>query len=92
MNVNQTMADAADTAVAKARPVLDRISTMAGEAADKAADMKGQAKGWISAQGDQLSARQKQVVDSTASYISANPFKALGVAVVAALIVGRLMK
>jgi len=92
MNMHETMSDTADTAVAKAKPVIDRISTMASTAADKAYGMKTQAKDWVAEHGDQLSAKQKQLVDDAAGYISANPLKSIGVAVLAALVVGRLMK
>ena len=92
MNMHETMSDTTDTAVAKAKPVIDRISTMASTAADKAYDMKAQAKDWVAEHGDQLSAKQKQLVDEASGYISANPLKSIGVAVLAALVVGRLMK
>ncbi len=92
MNVTETMNDTADTAVQKAKPVLERINSLAGDAADKAYTMKNQARDWLGTQGDQLSAKQKQLVDDTSKYVSENPLKSLGIAVVAALIVGRLMK
>ena len=54
--------------------------------------MKGQAKDYLIEHADQLSAKQKEMVDEASKYISANPLKAIGVAVLAALVVGRLMK
>ena len=92
MNMTETMADTADTAAAKAKPVLDRITSMATDAADKAYAMKGQAKDYLIEHADQLSAKQKEMVDEASKYISANPLKAIGIAVLAALVVGRLMK
>ncbi len=92
MNMNETMSDTADTAVAKVRPMMDKLSTMASQAADKAYDMKGQAKEWMGSKTEEMTARQKEMVEQASKYISANPFKALAMAVLAALVVGRLMK
>lgn len=92
MNMNETMSDTADTAVAKVRPMMDRVSKMASEAADKAYEMKGQAKDWIGSNAEVVSAKQKEMVEDASKYIAANPLKAIGIAVVAALVVGRLMK
>jgi ElaB/YqjD/DUF883 family membrane-anchored ribosome-binding protein len=90
--MSATMREIAADAVEQSKPVLERITTKAHDAIDKAACMPGQAKEWIGAKGEYLTARQKQLIDNTASYVSANPFKAIGIAVVAALLVGRLMK
>jgi ElaB/YqjD/DUF883 family membrane-anchored ribosome-binding protein len=92
MNMHETMSDTADTAMAKAKPMMDRVSTMATTAADKAYEMKTHAKDWLVEHGDQMTAKQKQMVADASSYISANPFKSIGIAVLAALVVGRLMK
>ena len=92
MNMHETMSDTADTAAAKVKPMMDRVSSMASTAADKAYEMKTQAKDWMAEHGDQMTAKQKQMVADTAGYISANPFKSIGMAVLAALVVGRLMK
>ena len=81
-----------DDAASRTKPIVGRVADMAKDATGKAAEVKDQALDWVSAQGDQLSATQKKVVDNTAKYVAANPFKALGIAVAAALIVGRLMR
>jgi ElaB/YqjD/DUF883 family membrane-anchored ribosome-binding protein len=86
------MRETAERAAAQARPALERVTTMAHDAIDKAACVPGQAKEWIGEKGERLSARQKQLMADTSRYVSANPFKAIGIAVVAALLVGRLMK
>ena len=44
------------------------------------------------AKGEYLTAKQKHLIDDASNYISANPLKAIGIPVVAALLVGRLMK
>ena len=87
-----TMREIAADAVEQSRPVLERLSTKAHDAIDKAACMPGQAKEWMSEKSEYLTAKQKQLIDEASTYVSANPLKAIGIAVVAALIVGRLMK
>ena len=90
--MSTTMRDTAANAYEKSKPVIDRITSKAHDAIDKAAAMPAQAKDWLGAQSEQLSAKQKKLVDGASSYVSANPLKAIGIAVVAALLVGRLMK
>lgn len=90
--MNATMRATAENAAAKAKPALERVTTMAHDAIDRAASMPSQAKDWIGARSDQMSAIQKKLVNDASSYVSANPLKAIGIAVVAALLVGRLMK
>jgi ElaB/YqjD/DUF883 family membrane-anchored ribosome-binding protein len=92
MNMHETMTDKADTAMAKAKPMVDKVASIASTAADKAYEMKTQAKDWLVEHSDEMTAKQKQMVADTAGYISANPFKSIGIAVLAALVVGRLMK
>lgn len=86
------MRETAERAAAQARPALERVSTLAHDAIDQAACMPGQAKQWIGEKSDQLAARRKKLLEDASRYVSANPFKAIGIAVVAALLVGRLMK
>lgn len=90
--MSATMRDTASNAYEQSKPVIDRLTTKAHDVIDKAAAMPAQAKDWLGAQGEQLTAKQKQLVDGASSYVSANPLKAIGIAVVAALLVGRLMK
>ena len=81
-----------DDAAQKAKPALNRMTTMAHDAADKAASAGSQAADWLGERGEQLSATQKKLVDDASRYVAANPLKAVGIAVVAALLVGRLMR
>ncbi len=92
MAMNESMSNNMDAASQKMNTARDRMSTMAHTAVDKAADMKEQAADWLSEQGDQLSATQKKLIDNTSAYVQANPLKSIGIAVVAALLVGRLLK
>lgn len=75
-----------------ARPAIDRMTTLAHDATDKAVSAKNQAADWLIERGDELAAAPRKLVDQTSGYVSANPLKSLGIAIVAALIVGRLTK
>jgi ElaB/YqjD/DUF883 family membrane-anchored ribosome-binding protein len=92
MTINDQMSNSADTMAQKTSPARERMNTMASNAMDKAANVKDQAAEWLSEHGDQLSATQKRLIDNTTSYVSANPLKSVGIAVLAALVVGRLMR
>lgn len=83
MNINESMTD---------RSTRERMTSTAHNAIDKAADLKDQAAEWVSERTDQLGATQKKLVENTTRYVSDNPIKSLGFAVLAALVVGRLMK
>src|SRR5450756_3195957 len=74
---------AADEAARKAKPAIDRVAAMAHQAVDKAAGAVAPTVDWLAEQGESLNATQKKLVADTCSYVSANPLKALGIAVVA---------
>ena len=81
-----------DDAARKVQAPLDRVAALAHDASDKAVAAGTQATEWASKQGTRLAAAPKQLVNDASGYISANPLKSMGIAVVAALIVGRLMR
>ena len=47
---------------------------------------------WVVERTERLAAPSKKLLADTSSYVSANPLKSLGIAVLAALLVGRLMR
>jgi ElaB/YqjD/DUF883 family membrane-anchored ribosome-binding protein len=69
-----------------------QVKAIVEKASDRATTARTDATVWLGRRGDELSAAQGKVVDTTSTYISANPLKAVGIAVVAALIVGRLFR
>src|SRR5258706_15422399 len=78
-----SMANAADEAARKAKPAIDRVAAMAHQAVDKAAGAAAPAADWLSERGENLSATQKKLVNETCQYVSANPLKAVGIALAA---------
>jgi ElaB/YqjD/DUF883 family membrane-anchored ribosome-binding protein len=90
--VVNSIAGAADEAASKAKPVIDQLAAMAHQAVEKAAGAAAPTVDWLTEQGQSINASQKQLVANTRSYVSANPLKALGMAVVAGFVLDRLIR
>ena len=87
-----SIAEAADDAAGKAKPAIDRAAAIAHQAVDKAAGAAAPTAGWLTEQGENLTATQKRLVADTSSYVSANPLKALGIAAVAGFLLSRILR
>ena len=86
-----TFADAADEATRKVKPKIDKVAAMAHDAVDKAADAAAQTADKLTARGESLNAAQKKLVADTCSYVSENPLKSVGIAVLAGFVLGRIL-
>lgn len=86
-----SLAGAADEAARKAKPAIDHVAAMAHKAVDKAAGAAAPTAEWLAAQGENLNASQKKLMADTCSYVSANPLKAIGIAVVAGFLLSRIV-
>ncbi len=86
-----SVAGAAEDAVRKAKPAIDRVAAMAHQAVDSAAGAAAPTADWLAGKGDDLKAAQKQLMDDTCSYVSANPLKSVGMAVVAGFVLSRII-
>lgn len=87
-----SIAGAADEAARKAKPAIDRVAAMAHQAVDTAAGAAAPTADWLSEQGESLNATQKKLVADTRRYVSANPLKAIGIAVVAGFLLSRIIR
>ncbi len=83
---------AIDEAARKAKPAIDKAATLAHDATDKLSSAGTQTADWMSAKGESLAASQKQLVDDTCAYVSANPLKSLAMAVAAGYVLSKLLK
>ncbi len=86
------VAGAADEAARKAKPVIDRAAKLAHHAVDRAADVAAPTAEWLGEQGESLMARPKKLVDDTCQYVAANPLKSVAIALVAGLLIGRIVR
>ncbi len=87
-----SIAGAADEVARNARPAIDHVAAMAHQAVDKAAGAAAPTADWLAEQGESLNATQKKLVADTCSYVSANPLKAVGIAVVAGFLLSRMIR
>jgi ElaB/YqjD/DUF883 family membrane-anchored ribosome-binding protein len=86
-----SVAAAADEAVNKAKPAIDRVAAIAHQAVDRAAVAAAPTAEWLSQQGESLNATQKKLVEDVCKYVSANPLKALAMAIAAGFVLGRII-
>ena len=91
-SVVNSIVEAADSAASKAKPAIDQVATMAHQAVDKAAGAAAPTLDWLTEQGASINASQEQLVADTRVYVSANPLKAVGMAVVAGFVLGYLIR
>lgn len=87
-----SIAGAADQAARTAKPAIDRVAAMAHQAVDKAAGAAAPTADWLVEQGETLNTTQKKVVADASGYISANPLKAVVIAVVAGFVLSRIVR
>ena len=85
-------AEAADEAARKVKPVIDRAAELAHYAVDKTADVAAPTAEWLGEHGESLIASPKKLVDGTSRYVSANPLKSVAIALVAGLLIGRIVR
>ena len=86
-----SMAGAADEAVGKAKPAIDKVVAMAHQVVDKAAGVAAPTADWLAEKGESLNTTQKKLMADTCSYVSTNPLKAVGIAVVAGFLLSRII-
>jgi len=64
---------------------------MAHRAVDTAAGAAAPAADWLAERGESLNTTQKKLVADTCKYVSANPLKSVGIAVVAGFLLSRII-
>ena len=81
-------------AIEQERPlssIADQVAAMAHKAVDKAADAAAPAAEWVVDKGDSINATQKKLISDTCSYVSANPLKSVGFALLAGFLISRIV-
>jgi ElaB/YqjD/DUF883 family membrane-anchored ribosome-binding protein len=86
------MAVAADGAAAQIKPAIDRVATLAHQAVSKAASVAGPAADWINQQGESLDAARQKAIQSAGETVRANPWKTVGIAVLAGFVLSRYLR
>ncbi|MDQ2961855.1 MAG: hypothetical protein M3R31_01670 [Pseudomonadota bacterium] len=84
---------AAVTASEKAAaPAIDRVARAAHDTVDKVAQAAGPAADWLNQNAEQLKRQQQELVDGCRSYIRERPLVAIGIALAAGYLAGRLVR
>jgi len=78
---------AVDSAVGSVNGALD-----AHQAVDKAVSMAEAPAEWLSRKGEDLKGTQAKMLTDARDYVLASPLKAVGIALVAGLLIGRFMR
>jgi ElaB/YqjD/DUF883 family membrane-anchored ribosome-binding protein len=86
-----SFANAADEATRRAKPKIDKVASMAHDVVDKAAGAAADTAEKLTARTESLSAAQRKLVSDTCSYVSANPLKSVGMAVLAGFVLARIL-
>src|SRR6202171_2379956 len=83
---------AAAKATEKAAPVIDRAAQAAHQTVDKVAQAAAPAADWINQNAEQLKQQQEALLEGCRSYVRDRPLVAVGVALAAGYLVGRLAR
>jgi ElaB/YqjD/DUF883 family membrane-anchored ribosome-binding protein len=86
------LAGAVDNAAKKIEPAIEHTAQLAHHAVDKAADAAGPTAAWLSKRGDMLKATQRRMAADTGDYVSAHPWKSIGIAAAAGFLISRLFR
>lgn len=87
-SANSAIDDVAD----KVKPMIGRVAESAHHAVDKAVGMAEAPAQWLSKKTEDLKETQEQVLTDARDYVLANPLKAVGIALVAGVLIGRIMR
>ena len=83
---------AAAKATEKAAPAIDRAAQAAHQTIDKVAQAAAPAADWVNQNAEQLKQQQEALLEGCRSYVRDRPLVAVGVAVAAGYLIGRLAR
>lgn len=85
-------ASTVDDAIKKAKPVINRVAESAHQAVDKAVGLAEPTAEWLNQKSENLKVTQEKLLSDAREYVSVNPLKAVVIAAVAGLLIGRLLR
>jgi ElaB/YqjD/DUF883 family membrane-anchored ribosome-binding protein len=83
---------AAAKATERAAPAIDRAAQAAHQTVDKVAQAAAPAADWINQNAEQLKQQQEALLEGCRGYVRERPLVAVGVALAAGYLVGRLAR
>ena len=91
-NVVDEVVAAAGQAIRDTKPVVERVSQAAHQVVDNAADRAAPVADWLDEQGQALRAAPKKLLDGSCQYVTANPLKSVGMALLAGFLISRIRR
>jgi ElaB/YqjD/DUF883 family membrane-anchored ribosome-binding protein len=85
-------AGAADDVTHKIKPAIDRVAEAAHETVDRVAGVAAPTAAWLSGKADSLKASQRTLADDAGRYVSAHPWKSIGIALAAGFFLSRIIR
>ena len=73
-------------------PAIARAAQIAHQAVDRVSDVATPTAAWLTARGESLATAQRNAVSDAKTYISANPWQSIGIALAAGVLIGRLAR
>ena len=86
------LARAADEGIRKAKPAIERVADLAHQAVDSAGGVAGATAGWVNAKREGLKTTRGQVLGETCGFVTAYPLKSIAIALVAGILIGRIVR
>jgi len=71
--------------------VVDQASSTAHNAVDKAVGVADSAAEWLSVRSNSVKEAPRKLIGKSTDYVAANPWKSLGIAVVAGILISKIM-
>lgn len=82
----------ANEAAGAVKPAIARAAQIAHQAVDSVSEVATPTAAWLTARGEALAAAQRNAVSDAKTYISANPWQSIGMALAAGVLIGRLAR
>jgi len=89
---HQALDQAASRVAEKAGPAIDRVAAAAHQTVDKVVGAAGPAAQWVNQSADQLRRQQEELAETARSYVRERPLVALGAALAAGYLIGKLSR
>jgi len=89
-NTNAATKDLETNAGHSLHNAIDQATASAHKAIDRAMSVADSAAGWLSERGEGVKTAPSKLMSTSCDYVSAHPFKALGIALVAGVLLSKL--
>ena len=89
-NLNAAPAGRDNKVAGKMHSVVDQASSSAHNVVDKAMGAADSAAGWLNDRKQKVTATPRELMSKSTEYVAANPLKALGIAVVAGVLLSKI--